>query len=68
MPWRACWKISWEVGLTALEIQQEGGSEPKNISCILGFQATQSLTRAHPPLCVGKSQSISETNNSGLQT
>ena len=41
-----------------------GGSEPKNTLCILGFQATWPLTRALPPLCIGKlpdeSQSISE--------
>ena len=40
-------------------------------SCTLGFQATRPATWAHfihPLLYVGESQSISEANNSGLQT
>ena len=31
-------------GVKALEIQQEGGSEPKNTLCILGFHAGNTAT------------------------
>ena len=37
-------------------------------SCILGFQATRPAPWSHCLLYVGESQSISEANNSGLQT
>ena len=38
--WKACWKISQEWGLTALDIQMGGGSEPKNTFLVVTFNFT----------------------------